>query len=320
MLFIVIGAFTSASSTSNITCAVSEWSILIGYTLELTPILVKVQPINRNDHGLEEEDSIQHVDIMVEKLKKCLILIVTPVVLYLIVWVALDMPKLKDLLILDKSGSGNTIDVEMSCFSNSLVWSRITYVWHALLILIAGVLSFLPRRNDDEAKEIRWITFLVYSQFFFLIFRIVIKSLSLSGAILGSMDSYIVSILLSVDVLVSISIYLGPKFYSIITEKSNKVWKSGLADRASTSMNRVSQLRKSGVSLILSKNELNSLNQADEPFNGVENDTPPSRHMRTSSLPPKVLGQTVSSINRERCEETSHKRKVKFQSFPSSVN
>ena len=198
------------------------------------------------------------IEIDLKKLKKQLILFITPVVTYLIVWTVLDMPGPIESLTLDNSGDQNIVHLDRSCSSASRIWKIISYALQFLLLLSSSVLAFQSRGVVDQIKEIKFIGFLVYSHLMFLIFRVVIWRLSLNGSIPGTEGSSIESICLSVDVLIGTVIYFGPKFYDIISEnnKSSSYQSSGLAgaaNRASSDLSGVSRLRQSRVSVIIKK-------------------------------------------------------------------
>ena len=275
LFFVAIGAVTSADPSSDGVCVTSEWSILIGYTLELAPILIKVQAINK---VTREAMRFRRLQIDQNKLKKYPLLFVTPVLIYLVIWTIVDMPKSTESLALDRSGSGNIVDVNKSCNSNYEIWVILAYVWQSLLLLSASVLAFQSRDVIEEMNESQWIAFLTYSHFMCLIFRIVIRGLSFSGAILGSVGSSIVSIVLSVDILAGLVIYFGPKFFNIATEKSSakSMINNGLAGAASgsdfleegpdrekrgsaTDLSVVARLRKAGVKVIRSESNVSRL-------------------------------------------------------------
>ena len=250
-----IGAIIGADATSDVACVTADWSVLVGYTLEVAPILIKVQAINR---VTSDPVSFRNIKIDVKKLKKYPFFFVTPVILYLIVWTAVDMSEATNIFILDKTCTGNVIEIYKTCTSRSAVWPIVAYLWQALLLISASVLAFQSRHDLDEMNESQWIGFLVYSHFMFLIFRIAIRALSLNGAILGSLATLIVCIILSLDVLAALVIYFGPKFYKIATEGSSKsVFMNGLASGGAGDsgeyiggMSSISRLRKAGISVI----------------------------------------------------------------------
>ena len=93
----------------------------------------------------------------------------------------------------------------------------------------------------------------------FLVFRVVVRGLYINEAILGSVASSTVSIILSLDSIAGVAIYFGPKIYSILTEDSPGKRKSGLAGattfvserRDSGDVSGVARLRKLGISVVV---------------------------------------------------------------------
>lgn len=238
LFFVAMGAILNVYPYSDGTCVTSEWSILIGYTLELAPILVKVQSVNK---VAREAMRFRRIEVDHVKLRRYPIIFLIPVLIYLSVWTAVDMPKSIESLLLDESGDGNIIDLDRFCSSDSEIWSMMAHFWQVALLLSASVLAFQSRDVVEEMNESRKIGFLIYSHFMFLIIRIVVRNLALNGSILGSISSVVVSMLLSFDVLIGIFIYFGPKFYNIATEnsKANKMKQSGLAGATRTQDNPI---------------------------------------------------------------------------------
>ena len=96
---------TSADVISNVSCVIAEWTVLIGYPLELAPLLVKIQAINT---VAREALRFRRIRIDAEKLKTYPILFAIPVIIYLIAWVCLDRPVIIDRLEVVEDGSGRS--------------------------------------------------------------------------------------------------------------------------------------------------------------------------------------------------------------------
>lgn len=219
---------TSAEGTSDALCVTAEWGVLLGYTLEIAPILIKVQAIN---HVTRESVRFRRIRVNTKKLKTYPIYFAVPVIIYLIVWTCVDMPKSTSAAIFDNSDNENVVNIDYACSSKLQIWVIIGYVWQVLLLLSASVLAFLSRDVVEEMNESQWIGFLTYSHLMFLIFRIVVRGLWSNGVILGSVASSSISMILSLDVIVGAVIYFGPKFFKILNanSSSHKLFKSGLA-------------------------------------------------------------------------------------------
>ena len=114
--------------------------------------------------------SFQRIWIASKKLKKQFILLIAPVIVYLIVWTAVDMPKPIESLTLDHSNDENIVNLDKNCSSTHVIWKMISYMWQSLLLLSSAVLAFFTGDVKDQIKEIKLIGLLVYSHLVFLIF------------------------------------------------------------------------------------------------------------------------------------------------------
>ena len=210
----------SAVSSSITTCVITEWSVLVGYTIVLCPILIKVGAINKLTRYAKR---FRRLEIDGKKLRRYPVYVMIPVIIYLVAWTAVDIPKPTETLSMGTSGIGNTIVVNTYCSSQVEYWSLVAYIWQVLMLLSATVLAFQSSDVVEEMNE-RQLGFLVYSQFIFLALRIAIVVLTRTGTFPGSFRSPIVSIVLSVDVMTGTMIYIGPKVYTILTssDKNNQ--------------------------------------------------------------------------------------------------
>ncbi len=133
-------------------------------------------------------------------------------------------------------------------------------------------------------SESQCVGFLAYSHLMFLIFRIVIRGLSINEAILGSVASSAESLILSLDVLVGVAIYFGPKFYSILTMSPS-------ANRAS---NGTSSERRSSV--ILSSTSIGHVSEIVNRISVIRTDSVVTRN-ETIPQTNNTESTTVASNN-----------------------
>ena len=267
---ISISSVTSAQGTSDALCVTAEWGMLLGYTLEIAPILVKVQAIN---YVTREAMRFERIRIDTKKLQTFPIYFAVPVIIYLIVWTSVDMPKSTSAIHFNSSDNDNVVNIDYACSSSSRIWVIVGYMWQVFLLLTASVLAFQSRDVAGEIKESQWIGLLIYSHLMFLIFRIVVRSLVTNGVILGSVASSFVSMILSLDVIVGAVIYFGPKFFRILTANSSasKMMKGGLAGvrsqnpatkshmvrGTSKDLSGVAALRKAKINVVKNTRQLN---------------------------------------------------------------
>merc|ERR1719232_1838428 len=94
----ICGSIINLVYPSSFSCALVEWSSLLGYTTEIAPILVKVAVINKvTRYGMQ----YRRVSIDRKKMLKAPLLFIIPVVLYLILWTVIDIPTFSQIEVLD---------------------------------------------------------------------------------------------------------------------------------------------------------------------------------------------------------------------------
>ena len=261
---------SSLLTSINIICVVSEWTILLGYTLATCPILIKVGAINKLSHHSRR---FQRFHIDGRKLKRYPFYICMPVLLFLIIWTIIDMPKSRNSLSLQDGGVVDQILVNKYCASSFQVWTLFAHAWQIILIFVAVVLVFQSGHVVEEMSESQSLMHIVYAQFLALILRIIVIILSRNGFVHISLAPPLVSSLLSLDVISHIIIYMGPKFYVLCRSQGTNT------RRTSTESFRFSQ---NGKSLIRS-----SLKSAFEKLLGMKiiedasNDSNFSRRMNS---------------------------------------
>ena len=147
---ISISAIAIASKSSLVACVVLEWGVLLGYTMALCPILIKVQAINKLARYAKR---FRRLEIDGNKLKLYPLFVLLPIMLYLTIWVIVDMPKPTKTLTIDPNNeNGSLVNVNIYCTSSSSVWVFVSYVWQLLLLSIASVLAFRSRDVMEQMK------------------------------------------------------------------------------------------------------------------------------------------------------------------------
>ena len=250
---------TSAIDENAVTCIVSEWSILIGYTMALCPILIKVHTINKISH---QSSRFRRLQIDGSKLTKYPAYVLLPVSLFLIVWTGVDRPLRLESLALDEKqhGVSDTVCVTSYCSSSSIVWALFSNLWQLVLLFLATVLAFQAGRHTNGEMNEKQLGLLVYSLFLCLVLRLVVVILTSNGGTIPvSHRSQLISIMLSIDVISSMGIYLGPKLYSCLFGEST----SALSSRGST-LSQASSIHSRRSSMVVRRNSIFSGKNANE--------------------------------------------------------
>jgi len=197
--------------TSDFICSLQQWTLRLGYSLELVPILIKVSSINRLGR---EARLFRRASIDRNRFKKFLSTTIVILVTYLVIWTVVDMPQRDDVLTVIE-GDITTVALYAGCASRSVVWGIMALGWDSLLLLSATILAYQSREIIQQLNESHWLAFLVYSHSVFLMIRLVVDILVFSGMVASPLSSKIVAIILSLETIVAISIYFVPKFVMI---------------------------------------------------------------------------------------------------------
>ena len=213
-----LGAICLLITSLNITCTLFEWAILLGYTMVTCPLLIKISAINKVAISAQK---LRRVNFDGTKLKRYPLYFCIPVLLFLIVWTIVDIPKPTTSLSVHVE-SGNVFDqilVNSHCASSLQVWSIVAYTWQMVLVFSALVLVCRSGHISTELSENQSLMFITYSQFVSVILRITLEVLIRNDILQVSSLSPSVCIVLSVDVLFETLIYMSPKIHAAYTEE-----------------------------------------------------------------------------------------------------
>merc|ERR1740139_654772 len=218
LLSISIGSIMEALPSSNAGCMAATWFVNFGYTLEFSPLIVKVATINKL---MRASEKLKYIVIKRNVLYQIVGAISSGAVVLLAIWTILD-PELLDSSYsmaghyteIDETASGMEIydiDVENYCHSKHVYWNYIAVGWNALLLLCTLVLTFQMRGVRKDFNEALPLSFMIYSHSLFVVMRLIDLGIEafVDDAILAHQ---FLSLLYSLDVLAALTIYFGPKF------------------------------------------------------------------------------------------------------------
>ena len=214
-LFVSLGALLHGVKPSDGVCVAREWLVIFGYTVALVPLAVKVTAINQL---LRHARMMRRHEISQNQLLLVSAVLVTAVVIFLTVWTVIDPPTMSIDVVL-RDGSSDVVDALILCSSDRLFWGGVALGWEGILIFYSFVLAWQARRQMKMKKisELQMVRNMAYVSFMVFVFRSVVFYLPLD-AILPQTRSGAESILWSIDCMLSILVYFGPKFFLI---KSN---------------------------------------------------------------------------------------------------
>eukprot|EP00536_Pseudo-nitzschia_multiseries_P014279 jgi/Psemu1/69037/estExt_Genemark1.C_6820002 len=171
LLFVSFGSILSAATPSEATCVAREWFILLGYSLELVPLIVKVAAIN-----LIYQSAIKFKRVKLEQ-KRLFItvgVIISAVVIYLTIWTIIDPSTRQSEKVLTtefNEENGQVIEMRYMCSSQLPFWSIIAYIYQFLLLVAGTVLAVQTRNVKQEYNESTLLGIVIYAHFVFVLLR-----------------------------------------------------------------------------------------------------------------------------------------------------
>jgi len=251
-LLLALGAGLITADPTLGTCTASSWLVNVGYTLSLTPLLVKIYAINKISY---KSRKVRRVTMNVVNLYVCVGATVGIVIVYLIVWTSLDPLTLQTEIELQNK---NEITVYEKCGSYSQVWELLSFVWRFILLLVCAVLAIQSRQVVRQFNDAVYVATMCYSRFiFFVVFLI-----SNYRPAKANDRASALSVIYSIDILTTIVIYFLPKFY-----EARECVRKSIARQSRLSSNSkkiVNSIRRLEVDCETERNGRDSVNVPDE--------------------------------------------------------
>jgi len=193
LLLVSLGSVVFAGEPSGATCMVSEWLVMLGYSTEIIPLIVKVTAINKIMLAAKK---MRRVRIEKNLLYKYVAGLSGLTVLYLIVWTLLDPSQREGIYTITgdlTQDDATIVSVYYQCSSTSKLWLMVYFVWHIILLACATVLAVQNRKIHATFNEAKVLAALTYSHGVFLVGRVILFLLE------DSIDVEYVSVLLSMS-------------------------------------------------------------------------------------------------------------------------
>jgi len=211
-LFLVsLGSLLMTLPVSDEICIVTSWLVVVGYTMELIPLLVKISALAML---LQAAKKMKRVKLERKWLFGIVFLCILSSMVFAAVWTGLDPNKKTTThdLTDDETDEGERIVMlRFYCASNSDVWRYCVTAVHLAMLLSATVLAIQTRNVRDEVNESLTLGVMIYSHFLFIVLRLVLIAIE-SIADIWKM-AYYQSILFSLDAMLTCAVYFIPKFF-----------------------------------------------------------------------------------------------------------
>ena len=121
---------------------VRQWLVTLGYSIELTPLIIKVSAINKL---LRQPKDMIHAYLQQKRLFGIVAVKICLIVTYLYVWTALDPHRGKEQFTLSErnteTGSAY-VDVQGECSSYFSYCKTVALCWKGILLICGTALAF----------------------------------------------------------------------------------------------------------------------------------------------------------------------------------
>ncbi|CAB9505194.1 Gamma-aminobutyric acid (GABA) B receptor [Seminavis robusta] len=309
LLLVSLAALFKAVEPRDGVCVAQQWLLLLGFTLELVPLIVKVGAIHRM---MQAAKRMKRITLQVRQLYGTVLLCCVAAVLLLSIWTAVDpSQRTKDITLHPDriTEHGETIvTVTHFCASENTVWRYTSMIWQLILLLCATILAIQTRNIRQDLNESHTLGVMIYSQFVFVVLRsitFVLETVSVDGAasISRSTLEALRSLILSLDVFVALNIYFTPKLW-MLYHHDDDYFKTMLAvqRRASSVVDSVSRYSMintgttgSGLNLNGSVSVCDPVMELDLSVASGSKTTTTARRRRSSKM--SSLGLTGSSLS-----------------------
>jgi hypothetical protein len=233
-LFLSAGAFFLARTPQDSICTSIKWFVVLGYSLELVPVLLKTAAINQL---IQSSKKMQRLNIEFKTLLIRVAITLAFVGVFMICWTAYDAPiRVENREINPTDETVVFLDIE--CASDSNVFDIVSYGWISLMLLMAALLAFQSRHATSVVNDSGVLAAMTYSHFLFMLLRGVIILFDAYNTFVGSVVATLMSLDYSIDVLFAMTIYLLPKLVQARKAPSNYTRTAGLSSRLNVDIRR----------------------------------------------------------------------------------
>ena len=208
LLIVSMNGFLFVIPPSKGICIARNWAYILGYSLELVPLLIKISAINK---VFQAAVRLQRLKVDKRMLFGNVSIIIILAVIFLLTWLVFDPYTIKTKLQRGSTTYEDITHISHYCGSEAGIWFYVSIGWRFTLMISALVLVF-QTRHIMAAFDESYLIIVIYLQSIILFIQIAAAVMLVNTpTILAGLQS----ILTSLDVVVTISLYVGPKLYAI---------------------------------------------------------------------------------------------------------
>lgn len=246
--FVCAAAYMLAVQPMDHICVSIKWMEVLGFTIQLVPVMIKTAALNRL---LSSSKKQERININQRTLLRKVTMWMTLVLICLVVWAVVDPPLVAEFRTLNRDDPSEVI-IDRECKSEELAWEIVQSAMELALLFICAILAFQSKNAISVVNESRVLAQLIYSHFLFVILRVLVTGFDIADLFSGDIIPILASFNHSFDTMFAMCIYVSRSCYMgsciFIIFVSNCCFICVLSDRLSQksskqSMNLTSMLK-----------------------------------------------------------------------------
>ncbi|CAB9505284.1 Receptor-type guanylate cyclase gcy [Seminavis robusta] len=210
LFLVAVGAFLLTFPPTDALCPTPYWFSNLGYAMELTPVIVKVDAIS---HAVRRGNAMHRVRLSTRTIRLAVLVGMGFLGAVTLSWTLVHPSKQSTAFELtsNQNEHGATIvSAAAFCESANPFWAMATFLFFSVFCLYGLFLAFLARTREDRNGARNYATLLA-SHVVIVGFRAAI--FLLSESINEAYVRLYTSIMLSLDCIAAVSIFTGPKLF-----------------------------------------------------------------------------------------------------------
>ena len=220
-LLVVVGGLMMSSPPTSGTCIATVWMTNIGYALQFGPLAQRALGISKL---VNTGKQMRRVRLRTTSLYRVVLITVGIVGGLLTAWTVLEPPdRGQDYEFsgtIDENGETVVIVTE-TCSSSSRFWIAGALGWQALVLFPTLIVAAVASRATGDLNDTKHVAATVLVHTVFLALRVAVRAIWGEEEVAVAMGVY--SILLSLDTILSSSVYFLPKLLQSSEEMENEI-------------------------------------------------------------------------------------------------
>lgn len=204
---VATGALCLALPPSDVTCVMIAWIVNLGYAIHLMPLLVRINAINNLATSGKQ---MKRVRLRIGNLYKATSAMVLAVGVFVLAWMVVDMPResFQYEMTEELTEDGETIVTAFDFCGSANAWYIMSYLWIALLVLPAGMIAYISLRVKEDLNDTGSLSLVLFIHALVLVVGSTISAVAADRSDLMGYQSLV----LALDVILSLCVYIFPKF------------------------------------------------------------------------------------------------------------